>query len=152
MISSKRAVIALSTFLAVLASACAPAFAGVSAGGGFFTESGNGSSSSGAGLFLSTGAGVPVLPAEVDLTGFVPLATRGGYAVTLEGRFTLPGTGTALGAGYGIGQFGAGHSSGTFTAFLDSRIAPLTSIELRGYFPSAAQASTAGFLGLRFSL
>ncbi len=127
----------------------APAVAGVSAGGGLFASGGNGSSSSGAAVLISSGRAVPVLPAELDITGFAPLARGGGYAQTLEGRFGMAGN--AIGAGYGIGQFGGSGSGGTFTAFLDHGIAPFTSLELRGYQTTGSNSATAGFLGVRFS-
>ena len=128
----------------------AAARADISAGGGVYTSSGNGASSGGPAIFLSTGKAVPVLPASVDLTGFAPLGRNGGYAVTLEGRFAAAGN--AIGAGYGIGQFGGARAGGTFTLFLDHAIAPLTSIELRGYQTTGSSSSTAGFLGVRFTL
>jgi hypothetical protein len=128
----------------------APARAGISAGGGFLTAGGNGTSENGGALFLSTGSGVPIVPVELDLTGFAPLISHGGYAVTVEGRFGFKGN--ALGVGYGISQFGQAHSGGTATAFFDTKIAPLTSLELRGFFPTGTRMSTAGFVGLRFSL
>ena len=138
---------------AALALACAtatPALAGGSAGAGIFTQSGNGQSSTGAGLILSSSNGVPVIPVSVGLTGFVPLASGGGYAVTVDGKFSFGRN--AIGAGYGIGQFGAAHSGGMATLFLDHKIAPLTTFELRGYRTMGGQGATAGFAGLTFSL
>ncbi len=102
-------------------------------------------------MLLSTGASIPVIPVSVGLTGFAPLAKGGGYALTLDGSFAAGG-GTALGVGYGFGQFGGAHSGGTLTAFLDHRVAPLTTIELRGYHTTAAGGGTAGVLALKFSL
>ena len=130
--------------------ATAPALADISGGGGGFVGNGNGLSTSGAAVFLSTDKAVPVLPASVGLTGFAPLAHGGGYAVTVDGRFSV--LGNALGVGYGIGQFGGAHAGGTFTAFFDHGIAPLTSLELRGYQTTGTNSSTAGFLGVRFSI
>ncbi len=143
----------ISTFVAAVACAAfasAPALADISAGGGVFAGSGTGQSTSGAAVFLSTGKAVPVVPASIDLTGFAPLARGGGYALTLEGRFAA--LGNAVGAGYGVGQFGGSRSNGTFTVFVDHAVAPLTSLELRGYQTTGADSATAAFLGLRFSL
>lgn len=137
-------------FALLAATASAPAFAQGSVGGGVFTQSGNGQSSSGGGVLLSTSSAVPLLPASVGLTGFVPIASGGGYAVTVDGRFALGKD--AVGVGYGIGQFGAAHSGGTATLFFDHRIAPLTSIELRAYRTMGGQGATAGFAGVKFSI
>lgn len=126
------------------------ASAQVAVGGGVTTQSGNGSSSTGAGIIVSTGQAVPILPVSIGVTGFVPLVTGGGYALTLDGRFSAGGN--AFGVGYGVGQFGAGHSGGTGTIFLDHKIAPLTSIELRGYKTMGSQGSTAALLAIKFSL
>lgn len=136
---------------ALLAGAiCAPAYAQGSVGGGIFTQSGNGQSSTGAGVIVSTSTAVPALPVSVGLTAFGALSRGGGYAATLDGRFAFGSD--AIGVGYGVGQFGAGHSGGTATLFYDHKIAPLTSLELRGYKTTGAQGSTAGFAGLKFSL
>jgi hypothetical protein len=113
-------------------------------------QSGNGGSSTGTGIIISTGKAVPILPVSLGVTGFVPFAQGGGYALTLDGRFSFGSD--ALGAGYGFGQFGAGHAGGTATAFFDHRIASLTSIEFRAYRTTGSQGSTAGLLALKFSL
>ena len=134
----------------VALSATAPALAQISLGAGGFASGGSGQSSNGGAVFLGTGASVPVIPVSVGLTGFVPLARNGGYAVTLDGRFAAAGN--AFGIGYGLGQFAGSRSGGTFTAFIDHRIAPLTSLELRGYQTTGSGSATAGFLGVRFSL
>ena len=146
---SRIASIATAGFAAALL-ATAPAFADISGGGGGFVGNGNGLSTSGAAVFLSTDKAVPVLPASVGLTGFAPLARGGGYAVTVDGRFAA--LGNAFGVGYGIGRFGGARAGGTFTAFFDHSIAPLTSLELRGYQTTGANSATAGFLGVRFSI
>jgi hypothetical protein len=139
---------ALATIIAGAISA--PAFAGGSAGAGVFTQSGNGSSSTGGAVLLSTSNALPVLPASIGLTGFAPLAKGGGYAVTLDGSFAIGKD--AIGVGYGLGQFGAAHSGGTATVFFDHRVAPFTAIELRGYRTNGANGATAAFAGLKFSL
>jgi len=144
-------------FFAILACALAcfftagPAFAQGSIGGGVYSSGGNGLTATGGGLLLGTGASIPVIPVSVGLTGFAPLAKGGGYAVTLDGTFAA-GAGNAIGAGYGFGQFGSAHSGGTLTAFLDHRVAPLTTLELRGYHTTAVGGGTAGLLALKFSL
>jgi hypothetical protein len=140
------------TLAAALIAGCAgaPALAAGSIGGGIYTQSGNGTSSTGPGLILSSTDPVPLLPATVGITGFVPLATGGGYAVTVDGTFSF--VNNAIGVGYGIGQFGSGHSGGTGTIFLDRKIAPFTSLELRGYKTFGTDGSTAFFGGVKFSL
>ncbi len=148
--SSKAFLSLFAVTLACLLNA-APAFAEGSIGGGVYSSGGNGLSATGGGLLLGTGAGIPVIPVSVGLTGFAPLARGGGYAVTLDGTAAVGG-GSALGVGYGFGQFGGAHSGGTLTAFLDHRIAPLTTVELRGYHTTAAGGGTAGVLALKFSL
>jgi hypothetical protein len=151
MILRKTLALALAAlFIAAAIFSPRTALAQGSAGGGVLTESGNGQSSTGGALFIGTGAAIPVVPVEVGVTGLVPLITGGGYAVTVEGRFAFAGN--ALGVGYGIGRFGNAPAGGTLTAFLDHRVAPLTSVELRLYRTTGAQGTTAGFLGLRFSL
>jgi hypothetical protein len=135
---------------ALAACLTAPAIAQGSVGGGIFTESGNGQSSTGGGILLSSSAAVPVLPVSVGLSGFGVLAKGGGYAVTLDGAFLVGKD--AIGVGYGIGQFGAAHSGGTGTIFFDHKIAPLAAVELRGYRTTGAEGGTAGYLGVKFSL
>jgi hypothetical protein len=128
----------------------APAFAQGSIGGGIFTQSGNGSSSTGAGIILSTGAALPILPVSLGVTAFGAISHGSGYAITADGKLGFGGT--SVGVGYGLGQFGAGHAGGTATIFLDERVAPFTAIELRGYRTTTAHGSTAAFAGLKFTL
>lgn len=135
---------------ALAASVAAPALAQGSIGGGIYTQSGNGSSSTGGALIYSTSNAVPLVPLSVGLTGFVPVAQGGGYAVTVDGKFAIGRD--AIGVGYGIGQFGAGHSGGTATIFFDHRLNSMLSFELRGYRTTSAQGATAGFAGLTFTL
>ena len=141
-----------STIAAVVLAAalCAPALAGGSVAGGAVWQSGNGATSSGAAVLLSTTTAVPVLPATVGVSAFGVFAQGGGYALTADGTFSF--VNNAIGIGYGIGKFGAGHAGGVATGFLLHQIAPRTSVELRGYFPNGDKGSTAYFLGLRFSL
>ncbi len=141
--------ISWSAFVMIVA-ATAPALAGGSVAGGVFTQNGNGQSGTGGGVLLSTTDSMPILPATLGLTGFVPLAKGGGYAVTAEGTFSF--VNNAIGVGYGVGQFGGAHASGTFTGFLLHQIAPRTSLELRAYIATGSHAVTAGFFGLRFNL
>ena len=147
----------LKSFLAPLAATllclftASPAFAAGSIGGGVYSSGGNGLNATGGGLLLGTGASIPIVPVSVGLTGFAPLAKGGGYAVTLDGT-VYAGEGSALGVGYGFGQFGGAHSGGTLTAFLDHRVAPLTTVELRGYHTTTSGGGTAGLLALKFSI
>ena len=128
----------------------APALAAGSIGGGIYTQSGNGQSSTGGGVIVSTSTSVPLVPIGIGVTGFVPIAQGGGYAITADGTFSF--VNNAIGIGYGIGQFGAGHSGGTATGFLDHKIAPFTSLELRAYVTTGTKGSTAFFGGIKFSL
>lgn len=134
----------------VVASIAAPALAGGSIGGGVYTTGGNGTSSTGAGVLLSSTAGIPLVPVTVGVTGFAPLAKGGGYAVTLEGTFASGDN--AFGVGYGVGQLGGARSGGTATAFYDHKLAPFTTLELRGYQTTTTGGGTAGLLAVKFSL
>lgn len=140
---------------ALLALGALPATAQASvsvAGGGFVQSS---PSSSGLAGILSTGASIPAVPLEVQGSLLVPVTGRGGYAATAEIRgFTGGGFGGAyVGAGVGIGNLSSDRSSGTvFTIFAGKSIAPLTSIEFRLYKQTQSTGSTAGFVGVRFSL
>lgn len=137
-------------FLVCGAAAIAPAAADISGGVGGFTQSGNGSSSTGGAIFLSTGRALPVVPVSVDLTGLGALTRNGGYAITLEGR--AGAAGFYGGAGVGFGQFGGAPTSGMFTAFLGAQVLPFTSLELRGYKSSGNSSETGALLGLRFTI
>lgn len=140
----------LAAIAAIILASAAPAFAQGSIGGGVYTSGGNGTSSTGAGVLLSSGVGVPLVPVSVGVTGFVPIAKGGGYAVTLDG--TVAAGNNAFGVGYGFGQFGGAHSGGTATLFFDHKLAPLTTLELRGYQTTTSGGGTAGLLALKFSL
>ena len=140
--------IAASFLLAALAASALPAAADVSAGGGLWAQTSP--NATGAAVLESTGKAVPVLPAEVDLTGLIPLTAGGGYALTLEARTGLAGFGA--GAGIGAGRIGNGGTGGVATAFIDMSVAPLTSVELRGYKALRAGGSTALFFGVRVSI
>src|SRR5580704_15712218 len=85
---------------AALAVMPAAARADVSIEGGA-TVTGSKASAAGA---LSIGLlNLPVVPFSVELTGLVP--GSGGYAATVDGRFTFAGT--AIGAGAGVGSVGS---------------------------------------------
>ncbi len=136
---------------AMLALCAAPAIAQGSIGAGVYAGSGNGQSSTGAAIVIGTSASIPVVPVSVGVTGFAPLARGGGYALTVDGTFAASKS-DAFGVGYGIGQFGESKAGGTFTLFYDHRLAPLTTLEIRGYKTAVAGGGTAGFVGLKVSL
>ncbi|HEY8314159.1 MAG TPA: hypothetical protein VIG51_08265 [Candidatus Baltobacteraceae bacterium] len=146
----KRSVYTLLACALCAVASVAPALADISGGAGIITQSGGGSSSTGPAVFLSSGKSVPIVPASVDVTGLLPLGGKGGYAVTLEGR--VGAAGIYGGAGYGIGQLGGAQSTGVFTAFVGTKVAPLTSVELRGYKASGNNGASAAFIGVRFSI
>lgn len=147
-----RKTIAAASLLGIcaLAIASAPARADVSAGAGVWSQSGGTRNSTGAAALISTGRAVPVLPAEVQFTGLIPLANGGGYALTAEGR--AGAAGFYGGAGAGIGRLGGNDAAGVLTAFVGKGVAPLTSVELRGYKETRSGGASAVFAGLRFSI
>lgn len=146
----KRQILSLIAASAATLALASPALAQGTIGGGVYTSGGNGQSASGAAIELGTTAGIPVVPVSVGLTGFAPLARGGGYALTLDG--TVAFKSDAVGVGYGVGQFGGARSGGTLTAFYDHQLAPLTTIELRGYRTMTGGGGTAGYVGLKFSI
>ncbi len=148
---SFKHLISLAATGAVLACSASPAFAQGSIGGGVYAGSGNGRSTTGAAIMIGSTAGIPLVPFTLGVTGFAPLARGGGYALTLDGTFAASKT-DAFGGGYGVGQFGNAASGGTLTAFYDHRLAPFTTLEVRGYKTMAAGGGTAGFIGLKVSL
>jgi hypothetical protein len=112
-------------------------------------------SQSGGALMLSTASSVPVVPIGLQATLLVPITRQGGYAVTGEIRGLSGGGfgGAYVGVGAGIGNLSIGRTTGpVVTVFGGKSIAPHTSIELRLYQGLQAGGTTAGFLGLRFSL
>jgi hypothetical protein len=128
------------------------AAASVSVAAGGYTQSAP--SSTGAAVILSSGASIPQIPLEVQVSLLLPLGRAGGYAATAEIRgFTGGGYGGAyIGAGAGVGNLSSDRSSGTvFTAFAGKSIAPLTSVEIRFYKEMQSTGATAGFIGLRLS-
>ncbi len=131
----------------------APARADVSiAAGGWL---GTSPSQTGGALMLSTASSIPTVPIGLQATVLAPITNRGGYAVTGEIRGLSGGGfgGAYVGAGAGIGNLAIDRTTGpVVTIFGGKGIAPHTSIELRLYQGLQSGGTTAGFLGLRFSL
>ncbi len=122
------------------------------AGGGYVSNS---PSQTGGAVLVSSAASVPTLPIELQATVLVPIVPGGGYAVTGEVRGLSGGGfgGAYVGAGIGIGNLSSTRQTGpVITAFVGKPIAPFTTFELRVYQGTQAGGSTAGFVGLRFSL
>lgn len=150
-----RNTIFVAAFLALgaLGALTAPARADVSVAGGAWV--GTSPSQTGGALMLSTASSIPVVPIGLQATLLVPVTRQGGYAVTGEIRGLSGGGfgGAYVGAGAGIGNLSVGRTTGpVVTIFGGKGIAPHTSIELRLYQGLQAGGTTAGFLGLRFSL
>jgi len=124
--------------------------ADISGGAGIWSQTGGSKNSTGTALMISTGKAVPATPAQVQFTGLIPLTNNGGYAATAELR--AGALGTYAGAGAGVGQLGGNNTSGVLTAFVGTHIAPLTSLELRGYKETRSSGASALFAGARFSL
>jgi len=133
--------------------ACATARADVSVAAGGW--GGMSPGQTGGALMLSTSSSIPTVPFGLQATLLVPLTSQGGYAVTGEIR-GLSGAGFGgayVGAGAGIGDLAIGRRVGpVVTIFGGKGIAAHTSIELRLYQGLQAGGTTAGFLGVRFSL
>ena len=121
-----------------------PARADVSVEGGA-TVTGQTASAAGA---LSLGLlNLPLIPLAGELTVAVP--ANGGYATTLDARFSFAGT--AIGAGAGFGTLGATNRTGAiYDALLAHGIAPHTALEARLYFGPSRPSTL--FAGVRFSL
>ncbi len=130
-----------------------PARADVSvAAGGWL---GTSPSQTGGAVMLSTASSIPVVPLGLQATILAPITNRGGYAITGEIRGLSGGGfgGAYIGAGAGIGNLAIGRTNGpVVTVFGGKGIAPHTSVELRLYQGLQVGGTTAGFLGLRFSL
>jgi len=106
-----------------------------------------GSTASGAGALSLGLINVPLVPLAVELTGMLP--GNGGYAATVDARFTFAGT--AIGAGAGVGSVGAiSHTGAVYDALLAHGIAPHTALEARLYFGPTRPSTL--FAGVRFSL
>jgi hypothetical protein len=129
---------------AILALLPSPARADVSLEAGATVT---GSSASAAGLVSLGLLNLPLVPLAGELTVAVP--ANGGYATTLDARFSFAGT--AAGAGVGFGTLGATNRTGAiYDAFLAHGIAPHTALEARLYFGPARPSTL--FAGIRFSL
>jgi hypothetical protein len=130
-----------------------PASASVSvAGGGWLGMS---PKQSGGAIMVSSGAALPVVPIGIQGTVLVPITRQGGWAATAEIRGLSGGGfgGAYVGAGAGIGNLSISQQYGpVVTVFGGKGIAPFTSIEIRLYQGLQTGGTTAGFLGLRFSL
>ena len=129
---------------AALATAPRPALADISIDAGAAVT---GSSANLAGA-LSLGVfNLPLVPLAAEVTAIAP--QNGGFATTLDARFTVAGT--AIGAGAGVGTLGALHQTGAiYDGILAHGIAPHTALEARMYF--GPQRPSTFFGGVRFSL
>lgn len=130
-----------------------PALATVSVAGGGWV--GTSPAQSGGALMVSTSQALPVVPIGIQGTLLIPITKQGGWAATAEIRGLSGGGygGAYVGAGAGVGDLAIGQRYGpVVTIFGGKGIAPHTSIELRLYQGLQGGGSTAGFLGLRFSL
>ena len=106
-----------------------------------------GSTASAAGALSLGLLNAPVVPLAVELTGLVP--GNGGYAATVDARFTFAGT--AIGAGAGVGSVGSiFHTGAVYDAILAHGVAPHTALEARLYFGPTRPSTL--FAGVRFSL
>jgi len=129
---------------AALAFTPGPARADVSIEGGAAIT---GSTASGAGALSLGLLNAPLVPLALELTGMVP--GNGGYAATLDARFSFAGT--VIGAGAGVGSVGAiSHTGAVYDALLAHGIAPHTALEARLYFGPTRPSTL--FAGVRFSL
>ena len=106
-----------------------------------------GSSASAAGALSLGLVNAPLVPLAVELTGLFP--ANGGYAATVDARFSFAGT--AIGAGAGVGSIGSiFHTGVVYDALLAHGIAPHTALEARLYFGPTRPSTL--FAGVRFSL
>jgi len=131
----------------------APALADVSAAGGVYATD-TPSQVGGAAIF-STAESIPALPIQLQASLLVPVTKQGGYALTAEIRGLSGGGfgGAYVGAGIGVGTLSSNRTPGpVLTVFAGKPIAPLTTIEVRIYRGTQQNGSTAGFLGVRFSI
>jgi hypothetical protein len=140
-------------FTAALALSAVPARADLSLAAGGWV--GTSPSQSGGAVMLSTGASIPTVPIGLQATLLVPITSQGGYAITGEIRGLSGGGfgGAYVGVGAGVGNLAIGRQTGpVVTIFGGKGIAPHTSVELRLYQGLQGGGTTAGFLGLRFSI
>ena len=133
-----------------IALASAPAFAPRPAAADISVEGGatvTGSTASAAGAVSLGLLNLPLVPLAGELTVVAPF--NGGYATTLDARFSFAGT--AVGAGAGFGTLGATNRTGAiYDALLAHGIAPHTALEARLYFGPSRPSTL--FAGVRFSL
>ncbi|MDE2573144.1 MAG: hypothetical protein KGM44_11590 [bacterium] len=125
----------------------APASAAPSIAGGIFT--GN---STDIGGILTDSLSAPVVPAQFQISVGAPLSNNDGrFAATAE----LVGHGASgyIGGGLGVGQMERnGNTGAMFVGILGTKVAPLTSLELRVYGGGGNDVGSSAFLGLRFGL
>ncbi len=144
------------TFIAIIVTIVglrAPALADVSAAAGVYAT--DTPSQVGAAAILSTAESIPALPIQVQASLLIPATKQGGYALTAEVRGLSGGGfgGAYVGAGLGVGTLSTGRTPGpVLTVFAGKPIAPFTTIEVRIYRGTQQNGTTAGFLGLRFSV
>lgn len=139
--------------LVALVAATTPALADISAAGGIYAT--NTPAQTGAAVLISSGQSIPALPIEIQGTLLVPVTKQGGYALTAEIRGLSGGGfgGAYIGGGIGVGTLARDHTVGpVVTLFAGKPIAPFTTIELRVYVGTRDTGTTAGFLGVRFSI
>jgi hypothetical protein len=106
-----------------------------------------GSTAAGAGALSLGLINAPLVPLAIELTGLVP--GNGGYAATVDARFSFAGT--AIGAGAGVGSVGSiFHTGAVYDGILAHGIAPHTALEARLYFGPTRPSTL--FAGVRFSL
>ncbi len=149
----RNTIFAAPILLAALALSTAPARADLSLAAGGWV--GTSPAQSGGAVMLSTGASIPTVPVGLQATVLVPITGQGGYAITGEIRGLSGGGfgGAYVGVGAGIGDLAIGRDVGpVVTIFGGKGIAPHTSVELRLYQGLQTGGTTAGFLGIRFSL
>jgi hypothetical protein len=144
-----QSILQRTAFYAVLAGAALAVTTGTAradvsiAGGAAVT----GSTASAAGMLSLGLLNAPLVPLAVELSGMVP--GNGGYAATVDARFSFAGT--AIGAGAGVGSVGAiSHTGAVYDALLAHGIAPHTALEARLYFGPTRPSTL--FAGVRFSL
>lgn len=149
----RKSTFAAAVWFALAFGAAAPAHADVSVAAGAW--GGTSPGQYGAALMLSTSSSIPTVPVGLQATLLAPVTRQGGYALTGEIR-GLSGAGFGgayVGVGAGVGDLSVGRSVGpVVTVFGGKGIAPHTSVELRLYQGLQGGGTTAGFLGLRFSL
>ncbi|MHB8147676.1 MAG: hypothetical protein ACYDGM_10515 [Vulcanimicrobiaceae bacterium] len=131
----------------------APALADISAAGGAYAT--DAPSQVGGAVIFSTAESIPALPIQIQASLLLPATKQGGYALTAEIRGLSGGGfgGAYVGAGLGVGTLSSSRTPGpVLTVFAGKPIAPFTTIEVRIYRGTQNNGTTAGFLGVRFSI